>query len=151
MIIYFFLISVMRKRNNQLSYQFKPINRRNVILSINSPINQHITFCWTTFHHFQSGSSIRANSAVVCLRESELDTSCAPGIIPRNSFRSLPSFSRRYSFADPLRRPDYVPRDTDRFLPRFPYRIFIGRSSAALGDIKHDTSDRASALHSEAP
>lgn len=83
-----------------------------------------------------------ANSAVVHLREP--DTSCAPGIIPRDSFRSLPSFSRRYSFADPCGGQAMYHERHRPLSPRFSYHIFIGRSSAAPGDIKHD---RPIALH----
>lgn len=88
--------------------------------SINSHINQRLSFCWTIFHYFRSGSLIHANSAVMCLRELELDTLCAPGIIPRDSFRSLPSFSRRYSFVDPCGGQTTYYGDTDRFLQDSP-------------------------------
>jgi hypothetical protein len=72
-----------------------------------------------------------------------VDTSCTPRIVA-TPFASL-IFSSIF-IRGPLRRPGYVPRDRP-LSPRFPYRIFIGRSSpsTAPGDIKHD-ADRASAL-----
>lgn len=59
------------------------------------------------------------------------------GHLVRLAFASL-IFSSIF-IRGPLRRPGYIPRDRP-LSPRFPYRIFIGRSSpgAAPGDIKHD-------------
>jgi len=116
--------------------------------SINCHISQRVSFCRTTFHYFRSGSSIRASSAVMCLRELEMDTSCEPGIICATRSVRFPHF-----LVDIHSRTPAAARLCTRHMPlspRFPYRIFIGRSSAAPGDIKHDAADRASSLHSGA-
>jgi len=70
------------------------------LTSINCHISQRVSFYWTTFHYFRSGSSIRKLSCDVFTRVGDGHLVRAGNYL-RDSFRSLPSFSRRYSFADP--------------------------------------------------